>query len=376
MSRRVFSIIRKEFLHILRDRRTLAIMLVLPVVEMLLFGYAVTTDVKHLPLVVLDQDRTPQSRHLVDAYRVSTVFDIGLYASSQEEVAQMIDSGQARAALVIGPGFADDMLKRGGAQVAFIIDGSDPTVANTAMAAALTVGQAQSVEMVQSFMARGGIRQGALPGLDVRTRIWYNPDMVSANYMVPALIGFILQILTTMLTALSIVREKELGTVEQLIVTPIKPVELVVGKVVPYVAIAIIDAAEILLVGSWWFNVPINGSVTLLMALCCVFLLSSLGFGILISTVAKTQQESMFLAFFSMFPAIFLSGFLFPLASMPAVLQAASYAVPLRYFLVIDRGIVLKGNGMDILWPEVVALAVLGVGILALSATRFRKTLG
>jgi ABC-2 type transport system permease protein len=194
--------------------------------------------------------------------------------------------------------------------------------------------------------------------------------------MVPALIGFILQILTTMLTALSIVREKELGTVEQLIVTPIRPVELVVGKVLPYVGIAIVDAVEILLVGSWWFNVPISGSVTLLMALCCVFLLSSLGFGILISTVAKTQQESMFLAFFSMFPAIFLSGFLFPLASMPAVLQAVSYAVPLRYFLVIDRGIVLKGNGMDILWPEVVALTILGVGILALAASRFRKTLG
>lgn len=376
MKRRIFSIIRKEFLHIVRDRRTLAIMLVLPVVEMLLFGYAVTTDVKHLPLAVLDQDRTPQSRHLVDAYRVSTIFDIELYASDQDGLARSIDSGQAKAGIVIGPGFADDMLRSGSAQIAFVIDGSDPQVANTAMAAALTIGQAQSVELVRSFMSRSGLGLSSIPGLDVRTRIWYNPGMLSANYMVPALIGFILQILTTMLTALSIVREKELGTVEQLIVTPIRPAELVIGKVIPYVVIAIIDAAEILLVGSWWFNVPISGSVVLLMALCCVFLLSSLGFGILISTVARTQQESMFLAFFTMFPAIFLSGFLFPLASMPAVLQAASYAIPLRYFLVIDRGIVLKGNGMDILWPEVVALTILGVGILALAAGRFRKTLG
>lgn len=376
MIRRIASVTRKEFLHILRDKRTLAIMLVIPVVQMLLFGYAVTTDVKHLSMVVFDQDRSVQSRDLVDAYRVSTIFDVDYFVESEPDLELLIDSGQARAGLVIGPGFGDDILKRGSAQVAFIIDGSDPTVANTVLAAALTVGQAKSVQLVQSFLARSGLRFSGNPGLDVRTRVWYNPDMVSANFMVPALIGFILQIMTTMLTALAIVREKELGTVEQLIVTPIRPFELILGKVAPYVVVAMIDAVEILLVGSWWFKVPVNGSVALLVTLCLVFLLSSLGIGILISSVARTQQEAMFLAFFSMFPAIFLSGFLFPLSSMPEVLQLLSYAVPLRYFLIIDRGIVLKGNGLDILWPQVVALSVFGVAILALASTRFHKTLG
>ena len=376
MNSRILPIMRKEFLHIIRDPRTLGIMLVIPLVEMLLFGYAVTTDVKHLPMAVLDQDRSAQSRELVEAYRVSTVFDISYHVSSEADLTRLIDSGDARAALIIGPGYGDDLAKRGAAQVAFVIDGSDPTVANTALAAAITVGQAKSVQVVQSMLARSGLRLSEASGLQVRTRVWYNPDMVSANFMVPALIGFILQMLTTMLTAMSIVREKELGTIEQLIVTPIKPIELILGKVTPYALIAIFDAVEILVVGSWWFNVPINGSVALLLALCCVFLLSSLGMGILISSVARTQQEAMFLAFFNMFPAIFLSGFMFPLSAMPAVLQVISYAVPLRYFLVIDRGIVLKGNGLDILWPEVVALAIFGVVILGLASTRFRKTLG
>jgi ABC-2 type transport system permease protein len=376
LNSRIVPIIRKEILHILRDKRTLAIMLVIPLVEMLLFGYAVTTDIKHLPLAVLDQDRSAQSRDLVDAYRVSSVFDINAFVSSEDELALLIDSGEARAGLIIGPGFSDDLLKRGSAQVAFIIDGSDPTVASTSLSTAVTVGQARSVDVVRSYLARRGAPLSGTPGLEVRTRVWYNPDMVSANFMVPALIGFILQILTTMLTALSIVREKELGTVEQLIVTPIQPLELVVGKIVPYALIAIFDAVEILVLGSWWFNVPINGSVSLLIGLSCVFLLSSLGIGVLISSVARTQQEAMFLSFFSMFPAIFLSGFMFPLASMPEVLQALSYAVPLRYFLVIVRGIVLKGNGMDILWPQALALAIFGVAIVGLAASRFRKRLG
>ena len=375
MIRRTLAVIRKESIHIVRDKRTMAIMLVLPVVELLLFGYAVTTDVKHLPIAVLDQDRTRQSRQLTDAYRFSRVFDVDYLPETVQEFDRLIDSGQARAGLVIGPGYAEDLTRDGRAQVAFVVDGSDPTVANTALAAATGVGQAQSAQIVQGYLASNGRPGVTQLGLEVRPRVWYNPDMVSANFMVPALIGFILQVLTTMLTALSIVREKELGTMEQLIVTPVRPLELVLGKVLPYAVVAVAVAVEILLIGSWWFRVPISGSAVLLLALSGVFLLSSLGLGILVSSVAHTQQEAMFLAFFTMFPAIFLSGFMFPLASMPEVLQAASYAVPLRYFLVIDRGIVLKGNGIDILWPEVAALAVLGIIILGVAAARFRKRL-
>jgi len=373
---RTIAITRKEFLHILRDPRTLTIMLVVPVIQMILFGYAVTTDVKHLPLVVLDQDRSPQSRELIEAYQVTGIFDLRYYVQSETELRWLMDSGRARAGLIFGPGYGDDLAKGGSAQVAFIIDGSDPTVANTALSAAVTVGQARSVQVVHSFLSRSGIKSSGTPGLDVRTRVWYNPDMVSANFMVPALIGLILQLLTTLLTALAIVREKELGTIEQLIVTPIKPLELMLGKVMPYVLIAIFDAIEVLAVGTYWFKVPISGSVILLLALCCLFMVSSLGIGLLISSMARTQREAMFLAFLMMLPTIFLSGFMFPLASMPEVLQWLSYAIPLTYFLVIDRGIVLKGNGLDILWPQVLALGVFGTVILTLAASRFRKTLG
>lgn len=373
---RIIAITRKEFLHILRDPRTLTIMLVVPVIQMILFGYAVTTDVKHLPLAVLDQDRSPQSRELIDAYQVTGIFDLKYYVQSEAELRWLMDSGRARSGLIIGPGYGDELTKRGSAQVAFIIDGSDPTVANTALSAAVTTGQAKSVQVVQSFLSRSGVKFGGMPGLDVRTRVWYNPDMISANFMVPALIGIILQLLTTLLTALAIVREKELGTIEQLIVTPIKPLELMLGKVTPYVLIAIFDAIEVLAVGTYWFKVPISGNVLLLLALCCLFMVSSLGIGLLISSVASTQREAMFLAFLMMLPTIFLSGFMFPLASMPEVLQWLSYVIPLTYFLVIDRGIVLKGNGLDILWPQVLALSIFGTVILILAASRFRKTLG
>lgn len=376
MIRRTLAVMRKEALHIIRDKRTMGIMLVMPVVELLLFGYAVTTDVKHLPMAVLDQDHSRESRQLADAYRYSRVFDMDYLPDTVAEFDRLIDSGQARAGLLIGRGYGEDLTRDGRAQVSFIVDGSDPTVASTALAAAAGVGQAQSAQIIQAYAASTG-RQGITQlGLEVRPRVWYNPGMVSANFMVPALIGFILQVLTTMLTALSIVREKEIGTMEQLIVTPVQPLELILGKVLPYVVVALLVSVEILLVGSWWFSVPINGSAVLLLALGGVFLLSSLGLGILVSSVAHTQQEAMFLAFFTMFPAIFLSGFMFPLASMPEVLQALSYGVPLRYFLVIDRGIVLKGNGIDILWPEVAALAVLGVLILGVASARFRKRLG
>jgi len=261
------------------------------------------------------------------------------------------------------------------AQVAFAIDGSDPTIANHALSAAVTIGQAQSAEIVGRVLRRQGMAPAQLPGLEVRTRVWYNPNMVSANYMVPALIGLILQVLTALLTAVAIVRERELGTIEQLIVTPIRAWELVLGKIVPYVLIAFWDTLEVLAVGTFWFKVPINGSVALLLALACLFLMSSLGIGLFVSTAARTQQEAMLLAFFTLLPSVFLSGFMFPISAMPKVLQWLSKCVPLTYFLVIDRGIVLKGNSIDVLMPQVAALAVFGVVILTLAAIRFRKRL-
>jgi ABC-2 type transport system permease protein len=375
MNNRLFAIMRKELIQIRRDRRTLAIMFLIPVFQLIMFGYAVTTDVKHLPMAVLDRDKSAASRELIDTYQASTYFDIAYTVGSESELAYLMDSGAARAGLIVPAGYGADLARRGSAQVSFAIDGSDPTVANTALAAAQTIGQAKSAEIVQAMLSRSGLNVSAMPGLDVRTRVWYNPDLASANYMIPALIGLILQLLTAMLTALAIVRERELGTIEQLIVTPLRPWELVVGKIVPYVLIAFFDTMEVLIIGTLWFKVPINGSVVLLLSLACLFVMSSLGIGLFISTVARTQQEAMLLAFFTMLPSIFLSGFMFPLVAMPAALRALSYGIPLTYFLVIVRGIVLKGVGLEMLVPQVIALVIFGVAIMSLSTLRFRKRL-
>ncbi len=372
MNSRIFYVMYKEFIHIVRDPRTLAVMLIFPVMELILLGYAVTTDVEHLRTVVLDQDLTPQSRDLIQAYRASNYFDITRHVSGEEELRQVIDKGQARAGLIIPAGYGHDLEKERRAQVSFVIDGTDPTVAMTAFSAAQTIAQARSLELAQEII---GLDPENLPGVEVHTRVWYNPDMKSVNFMIPGLIGLILQFLTTLFTSISIVREREQGTIEQLIVTPIRPPELILGKVAPYVAIAFFDLAEILVIGVFWFGVPIQGSVTLLLALSVLFLLTTLGMGILISTVARSQQEAMFLSFFTLLPAMFLGGFLFPLEAMPQALQWISYVVPLRYMLVIIRGIVLKGVGLRILASEVIAIAIFGVVIFSAASRRFRKRL-
>ena len=372
---RILAIMRKEFIHVRRDPRTLGIVLILPIFQLVVFGYAVTNDVKHLPLAVFDQDRSAASRALIDAYRASGYFDIDYQVGSNAEMARLIDGGQARAGLTIPPGYADHLARRERAEISFIIDGSDPTVANTALASATAIGQAHGAELLQIALQRGGTLPGSLPGVDVRTRVWYNPNMVSSYYMVPALIGLILQTLTALLTAVAIVREREQGTLESLIVTPVRSTELILGKIVPYVVLAFMDMILILLVGTFWFHVPINGSVALLLALAALFLLSSLGIGLLVSSIAHTQQEAMMMAFFTILPSVFLSGFMFPIASMPIALQWFSKVIPLTYFLVIDRGIVLKGNGIDILMPQVITLAIIGVAILTLAIVRFRKRL-
>ncbi len=372
---RIFAIMRKEFIHIRRDPRTLFIVIFMPIFQLIIFGYAVTSDVKHLPLAVFDQDRTAASRALIEAYRNSGYFDIAYHVNTHTEIAYLVDAGLARAGLTIPPGYGSRLARREQAEVSFVIDGSDPTIANTALASASAIGQAHGAALLQTALRRGGTLPGLLPGVEVRTRVWYNPNMRSANYMVPALIGLILQTLTALLTAVAIVREREHGTLESLIVTPIRSVELVLGKIVPYVVLAFMDTILILVVGTYWFHVPINGSVGLLLALAALFLMSSLGIGLLVSSAARTQQEAMMMAFFTILPSVFLSGFMFPIASMPPVLQWLSKVIPLTYFLVIDRGIVLKGNSMDILLPQVAMLTVLGTIILLLAVLRFRKRL-
>jgi ABC-2 type transport system permease protein len=369
---RTLSLVRKEFLHILRDPRTLFVMFMMPVVQLVLLGYAATTDVEHLRTAVTDGDRSAASRELIDAYRASNYFDITQYVEAERQLEYLVDSGQVKAGLIIPAGYGEAVANGEQAQIAFVIDGSDPSVASTVFAASQSVGQAQSMRIMERTL---GIDADNLPGVQVRPRVWYNPEMKSANFMIPGLMGLVLYFLTALFTSMSIVREREQGTIEQLIVTPIKPLELIIGKIVPYVFIAFISVLEVLAIGVFWFGVPIKGSLGLLLVLSALFLLTSLGIGIFISSVANTQQEAMLLTFLTTFPSIFLAGFFFPIEAMPEWLQVITYIVPLRYMLVVIRGIIVKGVGLQILRQQVLAMIIFGVAIMLLAATRFRKKL-
>ncbi|HNP87930.1 MAG: ABC transporter permease [Chloroflexi bacterium SZAS-1] len=375
MLARLLPIIRKEFIHIMRDPRTLAVMFLQPLLQLILLGYAATADVRNTPLAVQDLSRTPQSRHLVEAFTQSGQFAVMRSVNSESELAQLIDNGTARAGLIIPPGYASDVESGRGAQVAFVLDGSDPTVAASALSSAQLIGQVEATKIQQQTLARRGTNVALVAPVEVRPRVWYNPDMASAVFMVPALIGLILQIQATLLTASAIVRERERGTIEQLIVTPIRPLELILGKILPYALVALLITIEILMIGTVLFGVPIKGSPPLLMAIACLFLVSSLSLGLLISTVAQTQQEAFLLTFLTILPSVFLSGFIYPIAALPRVLQFISGLVPLTYFLVVVRGIVIKGVGVQALASQIIALTIFGAVLIVLASRSFRKRL-
>ena len=372
---RLLSLIRKEFIQIIRDPRTLAMIFVMPVMQLFLLGYAATNDVRNISLVVFDQDKSPQSRELLDAYRAADYFRLDYDVNDEESIRYLIDSNRARAAIIIPPDYHQKIASGRVAQVAFVIDGSDPTVASTALAAANLIAQSKSTAiMTERLAARGQAGTIQFP-VETRTQVWYNPDLVSAYFMIPALIGQILFTITIILTSVSVVRERERGTIEQLIVTPIRSWELVVGKITPYVVIVFIDMIEVLVAGVLIFGIPINGSLPLLLILSALFLVTTLGLGLFISTIANTQQEAMLSAMFTMLPSIFLSGFFFPIAAMPLPLQWISYLMPPRYFLIIVRSIILKGSGAENLVEEIVALSIFAVVIMGAAAMRFRKRL-
>lgn len=372
---RLLALMRKEGLQIMRDRRTLALVFIMPIMQLLLLGYAATSDVRNIPLAVLDQDKSPASRKLLDSFRTADYFRQAFDVNSEDELRTLIDSGHARTGLIIPPDYSSRLAAGRPAQVAFIIDGSDPAIAGTALAAATLIGQARATALTVERLAARGMAVAAAPAIEVRARVWYNPDLISAYYMIPALVGLILQFLTVILTATAIVRERERGTIEQLIVTPLTGAELIVGKLAPYVLIAFIDTLLILAGGVLLFGVPINGSLPLLLLLSALFLVTNLALGLLISTVAGTQQEAIIFALFYNLPSIFLSGFIYPVAAMPRALQLISYAIPLRYFLIVVRGIVLKAVGVAQLWPEIIALSIFAVVVITAAATRFHKRL-
>jgi ABC-2 type transport system permease protein len=375
MNSRLASIIRKEFIQITRDRRTLIIILVIPIIQLFLLGYSATTDIRNVPLAVLDQCRCSESRQLLDAYRSADYFTLTYVVDSEDEIRRLIEQGDAMAAIIIPPDY-NTALTEGSAQVAFILDGSDATAGSTALAAATLIGQQHATSLMLERLERSGVDVSAFqPPLEVRTRVWYNPDLVSSYFMIPGVIGMILFAITSILTATAIVRERERGTIEQLIVTPIRPWELVIGKVLPYVILAFIDTLEVLAIGHWWFGIPVRGDLWLILTCSGLLLLSGLGIGLFASTIANNQQEAMLTVWMTLLPSIFLSGFFFPLEAMPALLRWVSYIIPLRYYLVIIRSLLIKGVGMSAIWPEMLALTLFGIFILGAAATRFRKRL-
>jgi len=374
--KRILHLVRKELLQLRRDPQMLRIVFIAPLFQLFVFGYAVTTDVKHVATALLDQDRSVQSRELAERFVRSGYFDIVRRPEGPAAVDALLDDGDVQVALVIPTGFAADLAAERTARVQLLIDGSDSMTAGMVAGYAGGVAGEYSARVAAERLERLRARVQRVPAVEERTRVWYNPELKSVNYMVPGVLSMILFLVTMLLTSMAIVKEREIGTLEQLVVTPITPGELIVGKTLPYIAIGFIDMLLVLALSTFWFRVPIAGSVALLFALATVFIFTSLGLGLFISTISLTQQQAMMTTFFIMLPSILLSGFMFPIANMPQFIQYVTLLIPLRYFLVIVRGIFLKGNGIAILWPQVAVLLGFGVAILSLAALRFRKRLG
>ena len=365
--RNIMAIVRKEILHILRDRRTLFLILLMPIVQLILYGYGINTDVKHLSTVLYDEDQSPLSRRLVNSFEQSAYFDMTSRARSFDELRGPLDQGRAKAGLHIPPRFARDLLAGRQAQLQLLIDGTDSNPANVALNTAQAI--------VAAFMQEEGLVPVTEPPIDFRPRMWYNPDLKSSFFMIPGLVGLLIQILIPMVTASAVVREKEQGTIEQLLVTPIRPYEFIIGKLVPYVLIGIFIALLIISTAHYLFAIPLRGNPLLLLALTFLFIVVCLGIGLVASTVAQNQQQASQIVLFLAPPSILLSGFIFPREGMPLIIYHLGSLIPLTYFLKIVRGIVLKGLGLRDLWTETAALLMMAVIIMLVSILKFKKRL-
>ncbi len=378
---RVLEIVRKEFRQSFRDPRLLVSMFVPAVLQFLLFGFVVNLDVERSRLAWLDQDRSPASRELRAAFEGSRHFTVTATPSNEDEMQALLDRWVVHSAVVVPAGFARDLARGKTARVQVLVDGSN---SNTASILANYSGDiirgfadGHMVRIVnQKRMARGGqLAHLSTPGVGLEQRVWFNPELKSRNYFIPGVAANIITIVTLMLTSLAIVREKEMGTMEQLMVTPIRPMELMVGKTLPFAIVGMIDLVMIVVLGMAIFHIPFRGNALLLLLGSVVFLLSTLGAGLFISTVSNTQQQAIMSTFFFFLPAFTLSGFAFPITSMPEAVQYLTLLNPIRYFIEICRGVFLKGSGIEALWPQLAALAVFGTAILFFSARRFRKRL-
>jgi ABC-2 type transport system permease protein len=368
---RIREMVRKEFIQLFRDKRSRPILILTPLIQLLVFGYVVNYDIKDIRVALIDQAQTRESRLLADAFTAGGIFRITHRPADARGMEELFLKGTADIGIRIPPDFSNRIRRGETADVQILADGGMSNMASIRISYAVMVLDRLNTELVRELYGRD-LHYGKI---DARIRTWYNPNLDSQNFFVPGIVAFVIMLISLLLTSIAIIKERENGTMEQLIVTPLKPIELIIGKTIPYTIIAIGQMVFVMLFALYWFDVPLAGSVLALFFAVCLFLLSTLGIGLFISTVSKTQQQAMMTTFFFILPFFMLSGFVFPIANMPEVVQWLTYLNPLRYFLVIIRGIFLKGVGLHILWPQYVALAVLGIMVFTGAVGRFRKRL-
>jgi len=375
MFERAIAVLIKEFKQVFRDPRMKMIIFVSPMVQIILFGYAANKDINYIPTAIYDRDNTKESRELIHSFTYSKYFIPEYYLNSQKEYDAMLDKAKAAVVLKIDRGFGRDIMGGRNSYVQLSYDGTDSNTAMIVMGYASTVVSTFQYEALKEDVLAAGYDINMLPAVDLRDRAWFNENLISRNYYLPGVIVSIVTIMSLLLTSMAIVREKEIGTMEQLIVSPLKPIELIFGKLLPFGIIALFQTGMITAFGVFWFHIPLRGSIPLLALSTCIYLFTSLGVGLFISTIASTQQEAMMSVFLFYMPTFLLSGFAYPIANMPPVIQNLTLLNPMRYFLIVVRGIFLKGVGIDILWPQLLPLMGMGLVVITLSAMRFRQRL-
>lgn len=372
----ILTIIIKEFIQLRRDPRLFAIIFIAPVMQLILLGYAANLDINNINTIVYNQDKTETSREFIEKFERSGYFTVNHYADNYDQVMNYINKGEDLWALVIPKDFEKKLQRNEQVQVQALFDGSDGNKASIAFGYVTGVVSSYSQNILIDIKNKYGLRGVAAANINPELRVWYNPELKTRVFMLPGIIGLILTILTTTLIAMGIVREREIGTLEQIIVTPIKPAQLIIGKTIPFIILGFIDVLVVIVVMVFWFGIAVRGDFFFLMLASFIYVLSSLGLGLFISTVSKTQQQAFMVAMFGiLLPMNFLSGFAFPIENMPGWIQGTTYLIPLRYYLTILRGVILKGDGMLDLIPETLALLGIGIFILAASSMRFRKRL-
>ncbi|NJD22122.1 MAG: ABC transporter permease [Melioribacter sp.] len=372
----IIHIIRKEFLQFKRDPKMFGIILIAPIIQLIFLGYAATLDLNTVHTIFYDQDKTTTSRNFIEEFKSSGFFQIDHYADNYEDVQTYIEKGKSLVAIVIPKDFEKKINRRETAQLQAIFNGSDGNSASIAAGYIAAITTTFSKQIVKDFIDVSGRKISTVGKISAEARVWYNPELKTRNFMVPAIVGLLVSIVTLILTSLAVVKEKEIGTLEQLIVTPIKPLQLIIGKLVPFLILGFVSVTIVIVAMNIIFGIHVRGSVVFLFFSSFLYILSTLGLGLFVSTVSKTQQQAMMIAIFAvMMPMIYLSGFAFPVENMPTIIQYISYAIPLKYFITIIRGVILKGNGFVQHWFDATMLLAMGILILFFSALRFRKRL-